>query len=65
MPDLQPALEWDAAACQRVNRMNRRPWPRRLFRAVSRLGDGVFWYALMLLPFTALVAWASLALWPL
>ncbi len=40
--------DWDAAACLRVNRVSRRPWPRRLFRAVSRLGDGVFWYALML-----------------
>lgn len=52
MPRLAAALErfasWDAAACVRVNRVSRRPWPRGLFRAVSRLGDGVFWYALML-----------------
>lgn len=47
-PALQRLTDWDAAACLRVNRISRRPWPRRLFRAVSRLGDGVFWYALLL-----------------
>lgn len=45
---LQRLTDWDAAACLRVNRVSRRPWPRRLFHTVSRLGDGVFWYALML-----------------
>lgn len=47
-PALQRLTDWDAAACLRANRLSRRPWPRRLLRAASRLGDGVFWYALML-----------------
>lgn len=38
----------DTSLCLLVNRSSRF-WPvLRLFRAVSRLGDGVFWYALML-----------------
>lgn len=35
--------------CLRLNRGCGRPAFRRLFAIVSRLGDGVFWYTLMLL----------------
>jgi undecaprenyl-diphosphatase len=35
--------------CLRLNRSCHRPLLRRLFAIVSRLGDGVFWYTLMLL----------------
>jgi undecaprenyl-diphosphatase len=38
-------LHW----CLRINRWARHAGVRRLFAAVSRLGDGVFWYALMLM----------------
>jgi undecaprenyl-diphosphatase len=38
--------EW---LCLRLNRGCRSPAVRDLFRVVSRLGDGVFWYLLMLL----------------
>lgn len=44
---------WDEAWCLRFNRASRRVWVRAVFGAVSRLGDGVFWYGLML----ALLAW--------
>lgn len=36
------------ALCCSFNRIARRLPLRRLFRVVSRLGDGVFWYALVL-----------------
>jgi undecaprenyl-diphosphatase len=52
MSKLQLALArfhtWDAAWCLRFNHASHTSWVRRLFRGVSRLGDGVFWYALML-----------------
>src|SRR5882724_6908483 len=35
--------------CERLNRVCRRDAVRNAFRLVSRLGDGVFWYLLMLL----------------
>lgn len=38
----------DASLCVRVNRTSRHRWVRGIFRLVSRLGDGVFWYGLML-----------------
>jgi undecaprenyl-diphosphatase len=38
---------WDEAWCLRLNRASGVRWVRALFRAVSRLGDGVFWYVLM------------------
>ena len=38
-------LDW----CLRINRWARNRSVRHLFSVVSRLGDGVFWYALMLL----------------
>lgn len=37
----------DRALVISVNRLNLRPLWGRLFAAISRLGDGVFWYALM------------------
>lgn len=40
-------LSWDAELCRRCNRLQRRHALTALLRAVSRLGDGVFWYALM------------------
>jgi undecaprenyl-diphosphatase len=35
--------------CRRLNRGCHRPAVRELFRVVSRLGDGIFWYLLLLL----------------
>lgn len=37
--------ELDSLLCVRVNRTSRYLWVRRLFRLISRLGDGIFWYA--------------------
>lgn len=37
------------AWCLRLNRACSRSYVRRLFAIVSRLGDGVFWYVLMLM----------------
>jgi undecaprenyl-diphosphatase len=37
----------DAALCLRCNRTSRNRLVRWTFRRISRLGDGVFWYALM------------------
>lgn len=34
--------------CLTFNRMNQRPATSRLFGVVSRLGDGLFWYLIML-----------------
>jgi undecaprenyl-diphosphatase len=39
---------WDSALCVRCNGAVRIALVRRIFRVVSRLGDGVFWYSLML-----------------
>ena len=39
---------WDSALCIRVNGAVRIAPVCSLFRVVSRLGDGVFWYSLML-----------------
>lgn len=39
---------FEYAWCLRLNRGCSRPAVRELFAAVSRLGDGVFWYALVL-----------------
>jgi undecaprenyl-diphosphatase len=38
----------DVAWCLRFNRTSRRHSVQRVFCLVSRLGDGVFWYAVML-----------------
>ena len=47
----------DAGWCLRSNRLCARSGALRYFAAVSRLGDGVFWYALM----GALVAFDGMA----
>jgi undecaprenyl-diphosphatase len=44
---LQALAGWDEAWCLRFNHAASIPWLCALFRAVSRLGDGVFWYALI------------------
>jgi len=52
MSRLESGLErlrlWDLALCVRFNGAVRIAPVRRVFRIVSRLGDGVFWYSLML-----------------
>lgn len=53
---LHQISQWDRAWCLRLNRASRWKVVRLAFRAVSRLGDGVFWYSLML----ALLAWDGL-----
>ena len=52
MPRLDATLErlqrWDARLCERTNRWLHVRALLHLFRAVSWLGNGIFWYALML-----------------
>jgi undecaprenyl-diphosphatase len=43
------ADEIEYRACKLANSFSHRQTIRSLFRAVSRLGDGVFWYSLMLI----------------
>lgn len=45
---LQQLVQYDLSLCLLANRACRSDWVRTLFALVSRLGDGVFWYALML-----------------
>lgn len=45
---LQQINRLDVELCQSCNRLSRRFTVRHLFRIVSRLGDGVFWYTLMI-----------------
>jgi undecaprenyl-diphosphatase len=40
--------QFDSTLCIHVNRSSQYRWVRYLFRLVSRLGDGVFWYSMML-----------------
>ncbi len=41
-------MEWlEYRLCVRINRSSQRDAVRLFFKAVSRLGDGVFWYSLM------------------
>jgi undecaprenyl-diphosphatase len=47
-PYLTRIHAWDMAWCLRCNRTSRSRWVKRLFCVVSRLGDGMFWYAVML-----------------
>jgi undecaprenyl-diphosphatase len=51
----------DLALCVRFNRVSHVHFWRHFFKTVSRLGDGVFWYALMaLLPLVyGPAAWAT------
>jgi len=52
MVRLVPAHQWlsqqDEALCVRINRVSSIHWLRTSLCLVSRLGDGAFWYALML-----------------
>ena len=45
---LQQIKTWDAELCAFCNRQSRSFTVRNLFRIASRLGDGVFWYTLMI-----------------
>lgn len=40
---------FEYAWCVRLNRSCSRAWVRKFFALISRLGDGVFWYSLILL----------------
>jgi undecaprenyl-diphosphatase len=44
---LQRFSHYDAALCLLCNQQSRHHLVRALFRLVSRLGDGLFWYTLM------------------
>ncbi len=44
---LQAIQRWDVRACARLNQAIRFRALLHLFRAISWLGDGVFWYGLM------------------
>ena len=46
-PDAMAWTRSESAWCLRANRAGERVAIRRAFAVVSRLGDGVFWYALM------------------
>lgn len=45
---LQRIDDAEMSLCLAFNRASRRPLPGRLFAIVSRLGDGLLWYVLML-----------------
>jgi undecaprenyl-diphosphatase len=45
---LERIARWDGDLVLTLNRAACRAWVRAPFHVVSRLGDGVFWYALML-----------------
>ena len=45
---LQRIQTWDEAWCLRFNRASAYSPVRKAFRLISRLGDGIFWYCLML-----------------
>ncbi|MDO8311152.1 MAG: phosphatase PAP2 family protein [Sideroxyarcus sp.] len=45
---LQRINKYDVALCMYCNRQSRHLSIRSLFRLASRLGDGVFWYTLMI-----------------
>ncbi len=45
---LQQIKTWDMELCAFCNRRSRNFTIRNLFRLISRLGDGVFWYVLMI-----------------
>ncbi len=46
---LQQIKTWDMELCVFCNRQSRNFTVRNLFRLASRLGDGVFWYTLMII----------------
>ncbi|VAX09064.1 hypothetical protein MNBD_GAMMA25-122 [hydrothermal vent metagenome] len=45
---LQRAIDFESNICQRVNKVCRRKWLNTFFSVISRLGDGIIWYALTL-----------------
>lgn len=47
-PGLSRMRALDLSLCRLLNRANRREHMGRFFSLISRLGDGVFWYTLML-----------------
>lgn len=44
---LQRFNDWDIDLCQACNDLSRNLSTRKIFKIISRLGDGVFWYMLM------------------
>lgn len=49
---IQRAMQWELRLCFRINHALGQYLTQRFFAIISRLGDGVFWYSLMLaLPF--------------
>lgn len=48
-PPLARMQAWDLSLCRLLNRANGREYVGRVFALFSRLGDGVFWYVLMVL----------------
>ncbi len=46
---LQQISRWDLELCELCNRQSRHLSVRNLFRIASRLGDGIFWYTLMII----------------
>ncbi|CAK0767157.1 undecaprenyl-diphosphatase [Gammaproteobacteria bacterium] len=47
-PSLSRMIAWELRLCVAVNRVSYRPAGHWLFATISRLGDGVFWYTLIL-----------------
>jgi undecaprenyl-diphosphatase len=46
---LQQINQWDVELCAFCNRQSRYLSVRNIFRLASRLGDGIFWYTLMIM----------------
>jgi undecaprenyl-diphosphatase len=46
---LSALAAYESTLCVRCNRLNRRRLAGPFFAAISRLGDGVFWYCLMVM----------------
>lgn len=44
---VQNINNWDIGLCQVCNNLSRNLTVRNIFKVISRLGDGVFWYILM------------------
>jgi undecaprenyl-diphosphatase len=59
--NLQQIQTWDETWCLRFNSAIVNPAIRQAFRLISRLGDGIFWYCLML---WLLVQYRAAALFP-
>jgi undecaprenyl-diphosphatase len=61
MPKSLPTHQWlsdkDEALCVRINQASRIAWVCKTLCLISRLGDGAFWYVLML----AMLAWPGQA----